>query len=158
MKNNESVYLEAIKLIINSNDNKPQDLVITFKYKNINFFPPKIIGDTKIIYLSNPDKQFDQLAHHGVLRFLEIEPVDIVNNYVQLKINSSLSLKSDINNYDLMLKNLSSIEKKVLLSITDLDKKSIDLFINIESHIFDFGYDCDQSSFFLSNHKKLLSI
>ena len=88
----------------------------------------------------------------------EIEPVDVIQNFLQVKINVSISIESNDDNYTSMLENLTMLERDTLLKIVGSERKSINLNMNIETHLFDFLYDCDKNHFVLAKHQKVLSV
>jgi hypothetical protein len=158
MKENESLYYQSLKYLITSdelliNDN---NLIIYFAYRGIKFIPPNEINAIKITHLYNIEKQGFNYAKDGLLRYLEIEPLEVIKNYVRLKINAYVSLETNNTNYSLVLECLNSIEKESFLKIVG-DKKSNNLNMNIVTHYIDFLYDCAKAQFVLFKHQKIIS-
>jgi hypothetical protein len=129
-------------------------IFITFKYSDLSFSPPQKINSTLIIFLFDIKNQQTLYTFNGVFRYLEIEPVEVVKNYLHVKININLSIDIKADNFDIIKNNLSSYEKNRLIQIAGPKPEPKSLFLNIEKFSIDFLYDCDNHEFRISNHKR----
>ena len=154
MKKAESIYLQALRKVVEEYYSAHSQVFITFKYQGINFFPPKKIGDTEITFIRYTNLQQEQWQEDGYLKFLEVYPVDVVSNFIRIQIGASLSLKVLPNNFDSIANKLTVAERDTFTELMKRKQKTNDLFINIENYSFDFLYDCDKACFTLGQYSR----
>ena len=96
MIHHHSIYHQMLTFLIENDqltltENK---LHITFTSTSIEFNPPKHINGIDLNYIRNLSKVGKDLYNGGILRVLEIEPVQVIKNYLQIRANYSLSINT----------------------------------------------------------------
>lgn len=140
MNEDKSIYYQSISYLL-ENELLIQDngrIFIAFKYSGLSFSPPPKINSTNIIFLFDIKNQQTLYTINGVFRYLEIEPVEVVKNYLHVKININLSIDIKADNFDIIKNNLSPYEKN---AGPKPEPKS--LFLNTENFSIKFLYACN---------------
>lgn len=156
MNTKDSLYLVSLKIL--SDDLGTSKLFVAFKYQFNKVELPKFSDNLELIQIRNLDKQLGYYAENGVLRLCEIEPIEVIDDILQLKIDIGLSISSTSNNYVKMLELLKENERDTLLRLVGNNRQQINLYMNLENHYFNFRYDCENQSFKLAKHQKTSSI
>jgi len=135
----KSIYYRCIQFLIDNNS-----VNVAFAHDGLSFDPPYDLSVQESLFRNN-----------SILRMLEIEPVEVVENYLKIKINIIVSLKANRSNLKEIYMKLSLNEKKVFNSIIEDDQDDKNASINIEHNIIFFTYDCETFQFKISKHQKL---
>ena len=154
----KSLYHQALDYLIRHNEIIINDnrLLLAYKYLDLNFFHPPKLGNVEVYLLDNLERQELEYGKDGLLRYLEIEPMDVVKSVLRIKLNVCLSINSDAKNYDLMIDQLSAVEREGVWNAVGSEKRKINLFFNIETHLVDFIFDCENNGFALKEHQKVI--
>ncbi|WP_258100259.1 hypothetical protein [Marinoscillum pacificum] len=158
MATNKSIYFQALEYLV-ENDLKSspkKELLISYKYDGLNFMPPRSISGFKVKFLKDSGKPDDLHFINGFSRIFEIEPIDVLEETLQLKINVLLSLNSNKSNFDALIQTLLPHEQEKVLHLVEANQNNINLLMNIEWHRFEFQLNSDQGQFILSNHERVI--
>ena len=150
-----SPYYHSLEYLIKNNElNLREEVIIKFKYESLDFDVPQEILGQKLTYLYNLQIQEPQIRKNGIIRMLEIEPIRVIKNFLEVQIDASMSIKADFSSFQGIFEELTSVEKSTFLEIVGAKPRPVDIYLNIETHIFRFLFDCEKDRFSISKHTK----
>jgi hypothetical protein len=154
----KNIYYLALEALLKNLQEAPERKInLTYCYKDLNFIPPNTIYKYDINYLDNVDNSIIEKFENGILRLVEMEPVDVVRNYLEIKFNHILYLNFENRNIDETLLHLNSFEKESVLKLMERsnNKVSSDYYINNQHSIVTFSYDCESSQFIITKFNQI---
>ena len=127
-------------------------------YNGIKIDHPRVFEGVSLVHYSGSEEQIRGYMNDGFIRILQIEPVEIVESSVNLKIDVSLEIISESSNHSNLMRQLAEYERKALFNIGKGDMQEIKMYLNVEHHYFKFDFDCDSHSFELSSHERKIFV